>query len=80
MNSNDESAMSNGEKDIYSGLDELRQLTELLYISYLLSLKAAENIKVGKKDSLVFQLQNMKKFLIQIQELQKNIELKCRIG
>ncbi|GEM_PF-4365546 len=80
MNSNDESAMSNGEKDIYSGLDELRQLTELLYISYLLSLKAAENIKVGKKDSLVFQLQNMKKFLIQIQDLQKNIELKCRIG
>lgn len=80
MNSNDESAMSNGEKDIYSGLDELRQLTELLYISYLLSLKAAENIKVGKKDSLVFQLQNMKKFLIQIQDLQKNIELKCRIS
>ena len=54
-----------------SGLEELQQLTELLYISYLLSLKAAENIQVQKKESLTFQLRNIKKFLIQIQKLQK---------
>lgn len=62
-----------------SGLEELQQLTELLYISYLLSLKAAENIQVQKKESLTFQLRNIKKFLIQIQELQKRLEIKCQI-
>lgn len=62
-----------------SGLEELQQLTELLYISYLLSLKAAENIQVQKKESLTFQLRNIKKFLIQIQELQKCLEIKCQI-
>lgn len=63
-----------------SGLEELQQLTELLYISYLLSLKAAENIQVQKKESLTFQLRNIKKFLIQIQELQKRLEIKCQIS
>lgn len=63
-----------------SGLEELQQLTELLYISYLLSLKAAENIQVQKKESLTFQLKNIKKFLIQIQELQKRLEIKCQIS
>lgn len=63
-----------------SGLEELQQLTELLYISYLLSLKAAENIQVQKKESLTFQLRNIKKFLIQIQKLQKRLEIKCQIS
>lgn len=79
MQNNNSDYLNSGTGGNENGLEELQQLTELLYISYLLSLKAAENIQVQKKKSLNFQLRNIKNFLIQIQDLQKIIEIKCRI-
>ncbi len=79
MQNNNSDYLNSGTGGNENGLEELQQLTELLYISYLLSLKAAENIQVQKKESLNFQLRNIKNFLIQIQDLQKIIEIKCRI-
>ncbi len=79
MQNNNSDYLNSGTGGNENGLEELEQLTELLYISYLLSLKAAENIQVQKKESLNFQLRNIKNFLIQIQDLQKIIEIKCRI-